>query len=96
MTINNGSDYDVLVTGGGVSGSVAATAAARCGACVPVIGEQGLPGGSLTAMGAGPMMSFHNPAGGQVVRGIAGEIIARLGKRGASTGHIAGTGLSSL
>ncbi|MDR2674021.1 MAG: FAD-dependent oxidoreductase [Opitutaceae bacterium] len=86
-----GLDCDVLVAGGGVSGAVAAIAAARAGARVLLVEEQGFLGGSLTAMGVGPMMSFHNPAGRQVVRGIADEIIARLQARGASTGHIPDT-----
>lgn len=83
--------YDVLVAGGGVSGSVAAIAAARAGARVLLVEEQSFLGGSLTAMGVGPMMSFHNPAGEQVVRGIPDELVARLKARGASPGHIADT-----
>lgn len=84
-------DYDVCVLGGGVSGSVAGIAAARAGARVLVIEEHGYLGGSLTAMGVGPMMSFHNPAGEQVVLGIPDEIIRRLMLRGASLGHIPDT-----
>jgi hypothetical protein len=83
--------YDVLVMGGGVSGSVAAIAATRVGARVLLVEEHGFLGGSLTAMGVGPMMSFHNPAGEQVVHGIPDEIIRRLQARGASLGHIADT-----
>ena len=83
--------FDVLVMGGGVSGSVAAIAAARTGARVLLVEEHGFLGGSLTAMGVGPMMSFHNPDGEQVVRGIPDEIIRRLQARGASLGHIADT-----
>ena len=83
--------YDVVVAGGGVSGSMAAIAAARAGVKVLVIEEQGFLGGSLTAMGVGPMMSFHNPAGQQVVRGLPDEMIERLKARGASLGHIPDT-----
>jgi hypothetical protein len=83
--------YDVLVMGGGVSGSVAAIAAARAGARVLLVEEHGFLGGSLTAMGVGPMMSFHNPQGEQVVRGIPDELIQRLQARGASLGHIPDT-----
>ncbi|MSU48792.1 MAG: FAD-dependent oxidoreductase [Opitutus sp.] len=83
--------YDVIVVGGGVSGSVAAIAAARVGARVLLIEEHGFLGGSLTTMGVGPMMSFHNPGGEQVVRGIPDEIITRLQARGASLGHIPDT-----
>lgn len=83
--------YDVVIVGGGVSGSVAAIAAARCGARVLLVEEHGFLGGSLTAMGVGPMMSFHNAAGTQVVRGIPDELIERLKARGASLGHIPDT-----
>ena len=79
--------YDVLVLGGGVSGSIAAIAAARTGARVLLVEEHGFLGGSLTAMGVGPMMSFHNPSGEQVVRGIPDELIGRLQARGASLGR---------
>ena len=79
--------YDVIVCGAGIAGSMAATAAARMGAKVLVIEEEGYPGGSMTAMGTGPMMTFH--AGEkQVVRGIADEMIERLKAKGLSTGHI--------
>ena len=83
--------YDVVIVGGGVSGSVAAIAAGRAGARVLLIEEHGFLGGSLTAMGVGPMMSFHDPSGGQVVRGIPDELIERLKARGASLGHIPDT-----
>jgi hypothetical protein len=83
--------YDVIVLGGGVSGSIAAIAAARAGVKVLLVEEQGFLGGSLTAMGVGPMMSFHNPAGEQVVRGLPDEVIERLKARGASLGHIPDT-----
>lgn len=89
--IHAGPDFDVVVMGGGVSGSVAAIAAGRAGARVLLIEGHGFLGGSLTSMGVGPMMSFHNPAGEQVVRGIPDEIIERLKARGASLGHIPDT-----
>lgn len=89
--VNAGSEFDVIVVGGGVSGSVAAIAAARCGSTVLLIEEHGFLGGSLTSMGVGPMMSFHNPAGDQVVRGIPDELIDRLVSKGASPGHIPDT-----
>lgn len=91
LSILSGQGYDIIVMGGGVSGSVAAIAAGRAGAKVLLIEEHGFLGGSLTSMGVGPMMSFHNPAGEQVVRGIPDEIISRLQSRGASPGHIPDT-----
>ena len=51
--------YDVIVCGAGIAGSMAAVAAARMGAKVLVVEEEGYPGGSMTAMGTGPMMTFH-------------------------------------
>lgn len=79
--------YDVVVVGGGISGTMAAVAAARNGAATLVIEQYGFLGGSLTAAGVGPMMTFH--AGEkQVVRGITGELIDRLKNKGKSPGHI--------
>ncbi len=88
QTEKTDNQYDVVVVGGGPSGAVAGIAAARCGARTLVIEQHGFLGGSLTAMGVGPMMSFHNPSGQQVVAGIAQELVDRLQARGASPGHI--------
>jgi hypothetical protein len=80
--------YDLVVVGGGIAGSMAAIAAGREGLCVLLIEEEGYLGGSLTACGTGPMMTFH--AGKiQVVRGLVDEMIQRLVKKGLSVGHIA-------
>ncbi|KKC28675.1 hypothetical protein CDSM653_02325 [Caldanaerobacter subterraneus subsp. pacificus DSM 12653] len=82
--------YDVVVVGGGVSGTVAAIASARNGAQTLLIERYGFPGGSLTNMGVGPMMTFH--AGDrQVVRGIPQEIVDNLVKIGGSPGHVIDT-----
>ena len=79
--------YDLIVVGGGISGCMAATAAARCGASVLIIEQYGFMGGMLTAAGVGPMMTFH--AGEtQVIQGLTGELIERLVARGKSPGHI--------
>ena len=79
--------YDVVVIGGGISGSMAAIAAARAGVSVVLIEKNGFLGGTLTACGTGPMMTFH--AGEkQVIRGICDELIQRLKAKGLSTGHI--------
>lgn len=88
--------YDVLVVGGGVSGSHAAIAAGRSGAKVLLIEQFGFLGGSLTAMGVGPMMTFHNRAGKQLIYGSPNEMVNRLVEKGASPGHILdGTGYCS-
>lgn len=91
LDISSGKTYEVVVVGGGVSGAIAAIAAARSGASTLLIEEHGFLGGSLTSMGVGPMMSFHNAAGEQMVRGLPDELIGRLQRRGASPGHIADT-----
>lgn len=80
--------FDIIVVGGGPSGAHAALAAARAGNKVLLVEKHGFLGGSLTAMGVGPMMSFHNPAGTQVVAGQAEELVQRLMARNASPGHI--------
>lgn len=81
-------DFDIIVLGGGPSGAQAGIAAARAGHRVLLVEKNGFLGGSLTAMGVGPMMSFHNPAGEQVVQGQAEELVQRLMKKNASPGHI--------
>ena len=88
LTVGLRSPYDVIVMGGGPSGTMAGIAAARAGARTLVVDQHGFFGGSLTAMGVGPMMSFHNNAGRQVIEGIPQELIDRLVARGASPGHI--------
>lgn len=85
--MSNFETYDVIVCGAGIAGSMAAIAAGRMGASVLVVEEEGYPGGSMTAMGTGPMMTFH--AGEkQTVRGITDELIERLKKKNLSPGHI--------
>lgn len=84
----NKSQYDIIVVGGGPSGSMAAIAAAREGSRVLLIEQYAFLGGSLTAMGVGPMMTFHNNVNEQVVQGYPNELIERLKAKGASPGHI--------
>ena len=88
LRVGTGQSYDVIVAGGGPSGTMAAIAAARAGARTLIVDQQGFFGGSLTAMGVGPMMSFHNNIGEQVVMGLPQELIDRLIARGASPGHV--------
>ena len=79
--------YDVAVAGGGIAGCMAAVSAARLGAKVILIERYGFLGGTLTACGTGPMMTFH--AGRTLaVRGVTNELVERLKSRGFSTGHI--------
>ncbi len=88
LSISDSELYDVIVAGGGPSGSMAALAAAREGCRVLLVEQFGFLGGSLTAMGVGPMMTFHNNAGEQVIQGYAQELIDRLMQKGGSPGHI--------
>lgn len=82
--------YDVIVVGGGISGTMAAVAAARLGAKTLIVEQYGFLGGMMTASGVGPMMTFH--AGEkQVIQGIPGELIERLVAKGYSPGHILDT-----
>ncbi len=82
--------FDVIVAGGGVSGCAAAVAAARCGADVLVLEQNGYLGGTLTACGVGPMMTFH--AGEkQVIAGFMQELVDELAARGYSPGHVLDT-----
>ena len=79
--------FDIIVVGGGIAGSLAAVSAGRNGASVLLIEEEGYLGGSMTASGTGPMMTFH--AGEtQVIRGLCDELIQRLVTKGLSVGHI--------
>lgn len=82
--------YDVIVAGGGVSGSMAAISAARLGAKTLVVEPSGFLGGTLTSCGVGPMMGFF--AGEkQVVFGLMQEVVDRLIAKGASVGHVRDT-----
>ncbi|MDD6483070.1 MAG: FAD-dependent oxidoreductase [Clostridiales bacterium] len=79
--------YDVIIAGGGIAGACAAIAAARTGARTLLIEQYGFLGGTLTACGTGPMMTFH--AGEiQVIRGIGAELTERLKNKGLCAGHI--------
>ncbi|TYA15427.1 FAD-dependent oxidoreductase [Paenibacillus faecis] len=79
--------FDVIVMGGGISGTMAAVAAAKSGAKTLIVESQGYLGGTLTANGVGPMMTFH--AGEkQAIQGLTDELIERLKREGKSPGHI--------
>jgi hypothetical protein len=80
-------NYDIIIVGGGISGSIAAIAASRNGSKVLIVEQYGFLGGMLTAAGVGPMMTFH-VEDKQVIQGITGELIDRMVKKGKSPGHI--------
>ena len=69
---------DVAVLGGGVSGVVAALAAARQGAHVLLVEREDFLGGVLVS-GLGTL-GFKDRAGNTVIGGIAQEIVDRLGR----------------
>lgn len=83
-------NYDVAVIGGGIAGSLAACAAGRTGARVLLVERFGYLGGTLTASGVGPMMTFHSGAE-RIIRGLPGELVDRLVAKGLSPGHIPDT-----
>ncbi len=74
-----------------MAGAIAAIAAARAGVDTLLVEEQAFLGGTLTSMGVGPMMSFHNDDGEQMVKGIPDELIERLKLKNGSPGHIPDT-----
>ncbi len=85
--------FDVVVAGAGTGGVVAALAAARQGAKTILIERKGYPGGTVTEGGTA-LHSFYNlwkafpgVKKRQVVRGIPQQIIDRLLKVGACSGH---------
>lgn len=90
MQGENVAKFDVVVVGGGMSGVFAAIAAGRNGAKTLIIDQNGYFGGSLTASGVGPMMTFF--AGEkQVIKGLGEEMVQRLKERGYSPGHVLDT-----
>jgi len=84
---NSEKEYDIIVAGGGMAGVMSAIAAARNNAKVLIIDQNGYFGGSLTACGVGPMMTFF--AGEkQVIKGLGEELVQRMKARDYSPGHI--------
>jgi hypothetical protein len=78
---------DILVAGGGMSGTMAAIAAARAGADVLLVERFGFLGGAATAAAVGQFVGWETAAGRRVVAGLAEEVVARLQALGASDGH---------
>lgn len=74
---------DVLVIGGGPAGLCAAIAAARSGADVLLIEQNGYCGGMATAGLVAPFMTCYDSGGEtMLIRGLFAEIIDRLVARG--------------
>jgi len=73
-------DCEVLVVGGGPAGTVAAIAAARCGAKTVLLERHGFLGGNLTAGGIDTIYGFYTPGDDplKVIGGIPDEVIERL------------------
>lgn len=85
--MDHNQQYDVVVMGGGISGAMAAIAASSTGARTLIVESQGFLGGTLTANGVGPMMTFH--AGEkQAIQGFTDQLIERLKRLDKSPGHI--------
>lgn len=74
-------EWDVVVCGGGPSGFIAATAAARNGAKTLLIEEHGFLGGMATAALVGPISKF-NFDGKRIVGGIPLEFILKMEESG--------------
>lgn len=80
-------ECDVLASGGGMAGTVAAVAAARQGARTMLFERHGFLGGAATAGAVGQFVGWETRAGRRVIAGIAEEIVERLQKAGGSGGH---------
>lgn len=77
-------EYDVVVIGGGVSGIVAATAAARQGVKTLIVEAEGYLGGNAT-FGI-PFLGFLDVQRRQITSGIAEEVVNRLVENDGSMG----------
>ena len=77
---------DVLVVGAGISGVVAALAAARGGAKTILLENKPFVGGNATTGLC--LHAFVSKKGEQVVYGIAQELVDELIARGGAVGHV--------
>jgi hypothetical protein len=80
-------DCDVLASGGGMAGTVAAIAAARHGARTVLFERHGFLGGAATAGAVGQFVGWETAAGRRVIAGLAEEIVQRLETMDGSSGH---------
>lgn len=86
-------EFDVVITGAGTAGVVAALAAARQGAKTALVEAKGYPGGIVTEGGTAlhsffnMWKAFQGVEKRQLVKGIPQEIIDRLSEKGGTTGH---------
>jgi FAD dependent oxidoreductase len=76
-------EFDVVVSGGGPAGLMAAAAAARAGYSVLLLERYGFLGGAGTAGGLSTFCGLHAKVHGEhrrVIHGLADELLDRLGK----------------
>jgi hypothetical protein len=78
-------EADVVVVGGGPAGICAAVSAARNGAKTVLLEKGGFLGGNATMWL--PLLSYLDVRGRHIIKGLAQEIVDRLGERGAVTRH---------
>jgi hypothetical protein len=71
-------EADVVVVGGGSSGFIAATAAARTGARTVLVERFGYLGGCTTAPYNTGLSRFYDSEGQQIIRGIPWEFMERM------------------
>lgn len=82
-------DVDVLVVGGGSAGLIAAVAAARRGARVLLVEQNGFLGGTLTMTTVGSVCGLYavsDDAVTPIVGGIGAELMSRLAASGGARG----------
>ncbi len=75
-------ESEVVVVGGGTSGFIAATAAARTGARTILVERLGYLGGCTTAPYNTSLSAFYDSAGNQIIRGIPWEFLKRMERDG--------------
>lgn len=81
-------EYDVIVSGGGTAGVIAAIAAVRNGASTLLIERGGFIGGHIATQLLEHSVGWFDADGNQVVGGLANELVDRLIANGASPGHV--------